>query len=280
MDVLRTVAETQARCLAWRERGLRVGLVPTMGYLHEGHLSLVRIARERADRVVATIFVNPTQFGPAEDLARYPRDEEGDLAKLRAVGASLVFLPSQDEMYPSGYQTRVELTALPRHLCGRSRPTHFQGVTTVVTKLFGICQPHVAVFGQKDYQQLLVLRRMTADLNLPIDIIGGPIVREPDGLAMSSRNAYLTAEARSHATVLHDSLRWAAACVREGERDARSVRAAIEARIVAAGGRVDYVAIVDEETLEDVDELSGPARGAIAVFFGQTRLIDNMALAP
>ena len=280
MDVLRAVAETQAQCLAWREQGLRIGLVPTMGYLHEGHLSLVRIARERADRVVATIFVNPTQFGPNEDLDRYPRDEEGDLAKLRAQGTALVFCPPVEEVYPPGAQTFVELAELPRHLCGRNRPTHFRGVTTIVTKLFAICSPHLAVFGEKDYQQLLVLRRMTRDLCLPVEIVGGPIVREPDGLAMSSRNAYLGSELRPKATVLHESLLWAAAAVRAGETDAEALRAEVSRRAEAAGGRIDYVSVVDEETLEDVSVIDGPVRAAVAVHFGRSRLLDNERLAP
>lgn len=283
METLRTVAETQARCLAWRAEGRRVALVPTMGYLHEGHLSLVRLARERADRVVVSIFVNPTQFGPNEDLARYPRDEDGDLAKLAAEGVALSFCPSVAEMYPPGAQTFVTVDRLPQHLCGLSRPTHFRGVTTVVAKLFGICLPHVAVFGEKDYQQLLVIRRMTADLNLPVEIVGGPIVREPDGLAMSSRNAYLTADERRRAPVLNATLEWAAGAVREGARDVAALRAEMTRRIEAAGGRVDYVSVVDEETLDDPAEgtpIRGPVRAALAVFFGRTRLIDNRRLAP
>jgi pantoate--beta-alanine ligase len=282
-DVLRTVAETQARCLAWRAAGLRVGLVPTMGYLHEGHLSLVRLARARADRVVVSIFVNPTQFGPDEDLARYPRDEAGDLAKLGAEGVSLTFCPPAVEMYPPGAQTFVTVERLPQHLCGLSRPTHFRGVATVVTQLFAICLPHVAVFGEKDYQQLLVIRRMTADLHLPVEIVGGPVVREPDGLAMSSRNAYLSADERRRAPALNEALGWAAAQVRKETVAVGALQAELARRIGAAGGEIDYVRIVDDATLEAVPPeatIDRPVRAAVAVFFGRTRLIDNRRLAP
>jgi len=282
-DVLRTVAETQNQCLAWRAEGLRVGLVPTMGYLHEGHLSLVRLAQARADRVVVSIFVNPTQFGPTEDLARYPRDEAGDLAKLRGAGVSLAFCPSVGEMYPPGAQTFVTLERLPQHLCGLSRPTHFRGVATVVTQLLAICLPHVAVFGEKDYQQLLVIRRMAADLHLPVEIVGAPIVREPDGLAMSSRNAYLTADERRRAPALNAALSWAAEEVRRGPAVVGALQDELTRRIVAAGGEPDYVRIVDEQSLDDLGPdtaVDRPVRAAVAVSFGRTRLIDNRRLAP
>lgn len=280
MEVLRSAEETQARCLGWRAEGQGIGLVPTMGFLHEGHLSLVDIARARAERVVATIFVNPTQFGPNEDLERYPHDEAGDLAKLKARGVDLVYCPPREDVYPAHYQSYVTLDKLPSHLCGRSRPVHFRGVATVVAKLFNICQPTVAVFGQKDYQQLLVIQRMAADLNFPVDIIGGPTFREPDGVAMSSRNAYLTSEDRAAAPALYESLCWARDEVATGERDARRLRAEIVRRAEAAGGRVDYVAIVDAASLEDVATIQGPSQAALAVHFGAARLIDNVRLDP
>ena len=261
-----------------------MGLVPTMGYLHEGHLSLVRIARARADRVVVSVFVNPTQFGPNEDLGRYPRDEDGDLTKLRAEGVALAYCPPAEAVYPPGFQTYVTVDRLPQHLCGLSRPVHFRGVATIVTKLFATCLPHVAVFGEKDFQQLLVIRRMTADLNLPVEIVGGPTVREPDGVALSSRNAYLTADERRRAGVLNETLGWAAAEVAAGARDAAALAAEMRRRVEAQGGRVDYVSIVDEDTLDDVAAGGGaierPVRAAVAVFFGKTRLIDNRQLLP
>jgi pantoate--beta-alanine ligase len=284
MEVLRSTAAVQRRCLAWRAQGLRVGLVPTMGYLHDGHLSLVAQARELADRVVVSIFVNPTQFGPNEDLAAYPRDEAGDLAKLRREGAALVFCPPPAEIYPAGAETTVALARLPAHLCGLSRPVHFGGVATVVTKLLVICLPHVAVFGEKDYQQLLVIRRLTRDLLFPTEIVAGATVREADGLAMSSRNAYLSPDDRARASVLYEALCEARAAVQGGARDMRELTALMRQRIAARGGEVDYVAIVDEETLDDISEVSGFARdrgirAALAVRFGRTRLIDNLRLS-
>ncbi len=283
MEVARSSGEAQRRCLAWRAEGLRVGLVPTMGYLHEGHLALVRLARERADRVVVSIFVNPTQFGPDEDLAHYPRDEAGDLAKLERTGVDLVFFPSRDELYPPGHETTVSLARLPNHLCGLSRPVHFGGVATVVTKLLAICLPQVAVFGEKDYQQLLVIRKLTRDLFFPTEIVSAPTVREPDGLAMSSRNAYLSADERRRARVLFETLCWARAEVARGERDSRRLGALMRQRIESRGGVVDYVAIVDHETLDELERidpgaLERGAHAALAVRFGATRLIDNLLL--
>ncbi len=280
MEVIRTAKETQKKCIAWRAAGSRIGLVPTMGFLHEGHLSLVDIAKERADRIVSTIFVNPAQFGPQEDLERYPHDEAGDLAKLEAHGTDLVYCPPPKDVYPPNYQTRVSLERLPQHLCGRSRPVHFGGVATVVSKLFNICQPTVAVFGQKDYQQLLVIRRMAADLNFPVEIVGGATFRETDGLAMSSRNAYLKPAERTAAPALYEALCWARDRVDAGERDARQLHAGIVRRAEKAGGRIDYVCIVDAESLDDVDVITGPAQATLAVHFGAARLIDNLRLTP
>jgi len=278
MEIVRTVPALRAAVRAWRAGGLRVGLVPTMGYLHEGHLSLVDLARARADRVVLTLFVNPTQFGPGEDLAAYPRDEEGDLAKARGRGVDLAFLPGDGEMYPPAAETFVVLERLPRHLCGLSRPVHFQGVATIVTKLFVVAEPHVAVFGEKDWQQLQVIRRLTRDLLMDIEIVGGPVVREPGGLAMSSRNKYLTPGEREAACAIQRSLRAARDRVAAGETDPAALRREIRAAIEAAGGRVDYAAVVHPETLEDLVRVDGPAHGLAAAFFGRARLIDNLRL--
>jgi pantoate--beta-alanine ligase len=280
MNIATTVAAVRGQVRAFREAGETVALVPTMGYLHEGHLTLVRTARRNADRVVVSIFVNPTQFGPSEDLERYPRDEAGDRAKLESVGTDVLFMPTPAEMYPRGFQTWVTLDALPGHLCGISRPVHFRGVATVCTKLFNIVTPDVAVFGEKDYQQLLVIRRMVEDLDQPLRIVGAPIVREPDGLAMSSRNAYLTADQRARAVAIVRALDEAEALVSAGERDAAAVRNGIEDAIAASGGRPDYVSIVDPVTLDEVSQIEGPVQAAVAAFYGATRLIDNRRISP
>ena len=272
---MQTMADT------WRREGRRIGLVPTMGFLHEGHLSLVRIARRQADRVVVSIFVNPTQFGPGEDLDAYPRDEERDHDLLQAEGVDAVLLPSVDEMYPVGYQTRVGLDHLPRHLCGLSRPVHFGGVATVVTKLLNIVKPHLAVFGEKDFQQLTIIRRLVRDLNLDVDIVSGPTVREADGLAMSSRNAYLTAPQRPAALTLSRVLALARQMVADGERQAAVVlRRATELIGSVPDTTIDYVSICDPLTLDDVSVIDRPLRMALAVKVGPTRLIDNVALVP
>jgi pantoate--beta-alanine ligase len=260
-----------------RRAGRRVGLVPTMGYLHEGHLSLVRRARELADFVVVTIFVNPTQFGPNEDLARYPRDLAADRARCLAAGVACVFAPDNEAVYPPGYQTYVEVEGVSQGLCGARRPGHFRGVATVVTKLFNMVGPCVAVFGEKDYQQLLVIRRMAADLNLPVEIVGAPIVREPDGLAMSSRNAYLDPDQRRQATCLHRALQAvrerAAAAPLEADEALGIARAIIEAEPAA---RIDYVELRHAETLAPLPRVeTRRTLLALAVFVGQTRLIDN-----
>lgn len=278
MDVIRRVKELQARSEEWRRAELTVGLVPTMGYLHEGHLSLVDIACGQADRVVVSIFVNPKQFGPTEDLARYPRDEEGDLAKLSALGVDVAFVPDLEEIYPRGYETYVDCTRLPSYLCGARREGHFKGVLTVVAKLFLACTPHLAVFGEKDYQQFLVIKRMARDLNLPVEVLSGPTVREEDGLAMSSRNSYLEPDARPAANALFKALNRARQLVTSGVVDAIMLRRAMTELVEQAGGRVDYVAIVDPQTLEELQTIDQEAHAAVAVFFGKTRLIDNMRL--
>jgi pantoate--beta-alanine ligase len=269
----------QSRVGRLKREGRTIAFVPTMGFLHEGHLSLMRTGRERADTLVASIFVNPTQFAPGEDFEAYPRDMPRDLTMARSVGVDIVFTPDNVMMYPEGFQTYVSLEELPRGLCGKSRPIFFRGVATVVAKLFNIVGPDIAVFGEKDFQQLTVIRRMVKDLHFGIEIVGGPTIREADGLAMSSRNAYLRPEERPAALSLHEALRQSQAMVREGERRADAIIAAAERRIASfAANTIDYIAIVDPGTLEDMAILDRPARMALAVKVGATRLIDNMAL--
>lgn len=272
-------AEMRRQSRAWRAAGETVGFVPTMGYLHEGHCSLVRLAAARCDHTVVSIFVNPAQFGPSEDLAAYPRDLAGDLSKSAAAGAEVAWVPETSAVYPPGYQTRVEVTDLSKPLCGASRPVHFGGVATVVTKLFHVVEPDVAVFGAKDYQQLQVVRRLVTDLDFPIEILAGPTVREPDGLAMSSRNAYLTAAERAQAGALCRGLRAAGARWDAGERDAAALVAAVREVIAEApDARIDYVELRDAETLTEVTRAEKPAVLALAVLLGRARLIDNTVL--
>jgi len=260
--------------------GLRVALVPTMGALHDGHLSLVSLARRHADRVVASVFVNPVQFDRADDFARYPRDLERDGALLAGAGADVLFAPDVSEIYPPGSQTFVTVDALSQPLCGGHRPGHFRGVATVVLKLFTAVQPHVAVFGEKDYQQLALIRRMVRDLFLDVDVIGAPIVREADGLAMSSRNRHLEATERAAARCLPEALGAAEAALAGGERSAAAVVAAAAAVMAREPlARVDYVALVDPETLAPVETVDDRAVLALAVWIGSTRLIDNRLLA-
>ena len=279
MEVVRTISDVRQRVSAARREGKRVGFVPTMGYLHEGHLSLVDLCRERAEYCVVSIFVNPTQFGPGEDYERYPRDPERDRRLLEERGVDLVFAPEVGEMYPEEPLVRFRIEKLADHLCGPRRPGHFPGVLLVVAKLLHIVQPDVAVFGQKDLQQLLIIRRMVRDLNFPVEIVAGPTVREPDGLAMSSRNAYLSPEERARATVLYRSLQRAKALIEGGERSARSVIGAMRAMIEATPGvRIDYIEIVDLEELRPVERLEGRVAIALAVYVGPARLIDNLVL--
>lgn len=263
----------------WRRQGMSVGLVPTMGALHEGHLDLVQHALERTDRVVVSIFVNPTQFAPAEDLDRYPRDEAGDLAKLARLGAHLVWMPEVSTMYPPGDQTWVTVEELTRDLESATRPHFFRGVATVVTKLLNQVQADIAVFGEKDYQQLLVVRRMVHDLAIPTLIESRPTVREPDGLAMSSRNAYLTAEERRTAAALHRVLQDTAAALADGQPAEARLEAARHRLLVEGFARVDYLELRDATTLEPLERVGDrPARLLAAVFLGQVRLIDNVGL--
>lgn len=259
--------------------GQTVGLVPTMGALHEGHLSLIRRARAENDVVVVSIFVNPTQFGPHEDFARYPRPWERDVRLAEEAGADVVFHPSAEEMYPEGYSTWVEVEGLTEGLCGASRPGHFRGVATVVTKLLHICQPERVYFGQKDAQQLAVIRRMVRDLDFPVEVVDCPTVREADGLALSSRNTYLSPEERAQAPVLYRALREVERLVQTGETQVSELVAAARAVLAKAPlAQVEYVEIVDAESLEPVARVEGPCLVALAVRFGDTRLIDNVLI--
>ena len=265
-----------------REKGGTIVLVPTMGFLHEGHLSLIREGKKHGDHIILSIFVNPTQFEPGEDFETYPQDFESDSTAAAKEGVDIVFAPDIADLYGDNFETYISLENLPRHLCGLSRPTHFRGVATIVAKLFHITKPHVAVFGSKDYQQLAIIRRMTADLNMDIEIVGAPIVREPDGLAMSSRNAYLTTEQRQSAPVLYSSLLAARQMVQEGETDAAAIIQKTVERIAAVpDAAIDYIAICDPDTLDEVEIICGPVLMALAVHLGACcRLIDNMILTP
>lgn len=280
-EVIREPAGMRAYAEDKRRDGMTIVVVPTMGYLHEGHLSLLREGRRRGDLLVMTLFVNPTQFGPNEDLDCYPRDEHGDLAKARECGVDLVFSPEAADMYGPLSQTTVAVNELSEPLCGAARPGHFEGVATVVTKLFHVTLPHVAVFGEKDFQQLAIIRRLVEDLDFGIEIVGMPIVREHDGLALSSRNAYLSDEQRGQAPSLHRGLQAARAAFGAGERIAKALLAEARAHIEAASlGAIDYLELRDAQTLELVDRIERPAVIATAVFFGKTRLIDNTVLTP
>ncbi len=276
MEIARTFGEMRE----WR-RGVRgrLGFVPTMGYLHEGHLSLVRAACAQGDTVAASIFVNPLQFGPREDLARYPRDPERDLRLLQQEGVACVFMPEPAEMYPPGFASAVDVGLIASRLEGAYRPGHFRGVATVVCKLFNIVRPDVAFFGQKDAQQLRVIRRMVADLDLPVEIVGLPTVREPDGLALSSRNVYLSLDERQQALVLARALQLAEERYAAGERRAEAIRRAMRRLIRGApDARIDYVSVADSETLEELRTIDRLALVSLAVRFGGTRLIDNTTL--
>jgi pantoate--beta-alanine ligase len=280
MDVYETIEQMRSACQAAKQGGQRLGFVPTMGALHEGHVSLVRAAKARCDVVAASIFVNPTQFGPNEDFSKYPRSFEWDLKLLEKEGVELLFAPSVEEMYPGDAVTFVTVEGLSERLCGKSRPGHFRGVTTVVSKLFHITQPDLAFFGQKDAAQVAIIRRMARDLNLGVEIVVCPIVREADGLAMSSRNAYLSLQQHRSALVLSRSLAQVKKLFEQGERCAGKLGAA--GRQVFSeepSVRLDYFQIVNPETLEPVESISAPALVAVAAFVGGTRLIDNIVLA-
>jgi pantoate--beta-alanine ligase len=280
LQVLTTVAQVHAFSSKTWASGKKLALVPTMGFLHDGHLSLIREGKRRADLAAATIFVNPSQFGPNEDLSRYPRDLKGDLEKCEAAGASVVFTPEPAEVYPKGYQTWVEVADVSQGLCGEKRPGHFKGVATVVTKLLAMFRPHLALFGEKDYQQLQVIKALTADLNLGVEIVGMPTVREPDGLALSSRNSYLSADERRQALALSRGLKAAEKLAKSGERNVAALTARVREFLTDAQVREDYVAIVDAQTLRPLDQLEPgrPARALVAAFVGKTRLIDNLGV--
>jgi len=277
MKVITSVAGMKSLARQWKKEGKKVGFVPTMGYLHEGHLSLVRESKKRADVTVVSIFVNPAQFGPNEDFKKYPRDLEKDSAYLEQAGVDGLFYPDAAEIYPPGYRTYVEVHGLQDRLCGKSRPGHFRGVVTIILKLFDIVGPDLAFFGAKDAQQVLIIEKMAADLDLGTEVVTCPIVRDPDGLALSSRNAYLSSEERKAALVLSRSLRWAERAISAGERDAAKVIAGIRSLIEAEPlARVDYVEAVDPVDLDPVAEIRGGVLIALAAFVGSTRLIDNL----
>ncbi|MCD8224012.1 MAG: pantoate--beta-alanine ligase [Clostridiales bacterium] len=280
MIIAETIQEVRDQVRAWKREGLSVGLVPTMGYLHEGHASLVEESVRQCDRTVSSVFVNPTQFGPNEDLETYPRDFEHDCALLETKGCDLVFHPSVEEMYPDGFATYVEIQSeMPKQLCGKTRPIHFRGVCTVVSKLFHIVEPDKAFFGQKDAQQLAIIRRMVTDLSMGITIVGCPIIRESDGLAKSSRNTYLNEAERKAALVLSQAVFLGQRLVAEGERDADRVVAAMSAHIAKEPlARIDYVSAVDGMTMLPVHEIENDVLIAMAVYIGKTRLIDNFSV--
>ena len=280
MRIFENPSEIQEYLISEKMNGKKISFVPTMGYLHEGHLSLMREGRKYGDILVVSIFVNPTQFGPNEDLDRYPRDFQGDVEKCKSIGVDVIFYPSNENMYPENFQTYVTVEKVTKNLCGLSRPTHFRGVATVVAKLFNIVQPDFAFFGEKDFQQLVVIKQMVKDLNFPIKVIGCPIVREPDGLAMSSRNAYLNAEERKQALCLYKSILKVKEMFEKGERNSQKLIEEAK-RIINQHplAKIDYAKIVDINTMEDIKgEINRDALYAVAVWIGKTRLIDNCKL--
>ena len=276
MRVVERINDVRSTVKEWKSQGLKVGFVPTMGYLHEGHESLIRKASEENDRVVVSIFVNPIQFGPKEDLSTYPRDLDRDSKVCEGAGADIIFHPENEEMYFEDFSTFVDMNGLTAGLCGKSRPTHFRGVCTVVTKLFNIVAPDRAYFGEKDAQQLAVIKRMVRDLNIDIEIIGCPIVREKDGLAKSSRNTYLSIEERNAATILNKALTLAKEKIQSGERNSKVIIKLIEEILNSEKlARVDYIEVVDSLSMEGVERIEKSVLVAIALFIGKTRLIDN-----
>ncbi|MCD6107505.1 MAG: pantoate--beta-alanine ligase [Caldisericaceae bacterium] len=278
MEIIRTVEGMKEFSQKIKESGKPIGFVPTMGYLHEGHLSLVRKAKEENDTVVTSIFVNPTQFAPTEDLDQYPRDEKGDSAKLKKEGVAAIFIPTIKEIYPTEYQTYVEVTELTKNLCGRSRPTHFRGVTTIVLKLFKIVNPDRAYFGKKDYQQFRVIEKMCRDLNFDVKIVSCPIVREKDGIAMSSRNKYLTEKERRDAIILYQALEKGKEIILNGERNSNKIIQEMTNMIRSKKTlkKIDYVSIVDLHTLKNLHYVDRNILIAVAAYFGKVRLIDNI----
>ena len=280
MQIATTINEVRTQVKAWKKEGCSVGFVPTMGYLHEGHGSLISRARQENDKVVVSIFVNPMQFGPGEDLQSYPRDLDKDSAYCESLGADLIFHPEPEEMYTDGFCSYVDMSVLTEELCGLSRPVHFRGVCTVVNKLFNIVQPDRAYFGQKDAQQLAIIKRMVQDLNMDLEIIGCPIVREEDGLAKSSRNTYLSAEERQAALVLSKAVKLGQELVAAGETDAKKIVSEMSALIEKEPlARIDYVKAVDGLTMQQIDTVKAPMLVALAVYIGKTRLIDNFMIS-
>ena len=279
MKIVSSVEEVRNQVKEWRKQGLTVGLVPTMGYLHEGHQSLIKASVENNDRTVVSVFVNPIQFGPNEDLATYPRDLDRDSKLCEETGADLIFHPEKENMYDDDFCTYIDMDSVTKNLCGKTRPTHFRGVCTVVGKLFNIVAPDRAYFGQKDAQQLAVIRRMVRDLNFDLEIVGCPIIREDDGLAKSSRNTYLSEEERKAALVLSRSLKEGKSLIESGETDAKkvvdSIRKVIETEPLA---KIDYVEAVDFDTIEPIETIKNNTLVAIAVYIGKTRLIDNIII--
>ncbi|MEF8824403.1 MAG: pantoate--beta-alanine ligase [Desulfohalobiaceae bacterium] len=281
MQIITEPQEMQETGLNWRCLRERVALVPTMGYFHEGHLSLIRWARQNSDRTVVSLFVNPTQFGPGEDFQDYPRDFERDSELARELGADVLFAPDASRMYAENYATWIRVPELSKHLCGSSRPGHFEGVCTIVGKLFNIVLPHTAVFGSKDWQQLAVVRRMARDLNMPVEVVGRPIVREEDGLALSSRNTYLDAEQRRQAPWIYAGLKRARNWFEHGEADAEAIKGGLREFYghYVPSGQIDYIELVDAREMHPVDEAGKDSLIAVAVYLGKARLIDNILLS-
>lgn len=279
MEIIKDLPGMQQRAESIRLSGKKIGVVPTMGFLHEGHLSLIRQAKQRADVVITTIFVNPTQFGPGEDFENYPRNFARDQKLAAEAGTDIIFYPAKNEMYPSGFLTTVAVDKITQVMCGASRPTHFQGVTTIVAKLLNLTKPHVAIFGQKDAQQVLVIQQMVKDLNMDVEIVIAPIIREEDGLAMSSRNSYLTPAERKQAPVLFQSLQLAKSMIASGEKDAEKIAAQMTEKINEKDlAQIDYITIVDTTWLQPVQKIKGEILVALAVKFGKARLIDNILI--
>jgi pantoate--beta-alanine ligase len=279
MKVIRQISEMQNFSNACRRKNQQIGFVPTMGFLHEGHLSLIRLIRKQCDVLVVSIFVNPAQFGPTEDLKKYPRDFERDEALCRDEGVDVIFYPAEEQMYPAPYLSFVTVENLDKIMCGVSRPDHFRGVVTIVSKLFNIVKPHFAIFGEKDFQQAVIIRQMTKDLNFDVEILTGPIIRENDGLALSSRNKYLNKQERFNATILFKSLQVAQDLFKNGIKNPREIMDKVRRSIQdVPGTKIDYISLVNPETLQPVQQVSENDRLALAVYIGKTRLIDNVAL--
>jgi len=278
MRWVNTIAAVRHHVNIQRHNGKVIGFVPTMGYLHRGHLSLIEIAQRRSDYVVVSIYINPTQFDPKEDLSQYPRNLDRDRSRLKGMGVDLVFIPSDHEIYPPDHQTVVRVNMLSTLLCGKTRPHHFEGVTTIVLKLLAIVEPDIAVFGEKDFQQGVIIKRMVKDLHYRVKIITGKTVREPDGLAMSSRNTYLTLAQRANAAILYKMLSWAKQRFRNGARVPGTIITTMKKKIKEKNGQVDYITAVDPNTLQPVKKLKKGALIVLAVYFGKTRLIDNITL--